>query len=191
MADEKTQEEAPKKKGKGKLIIIIIVVIVLLIVAGVAVKMFVFGSKKEAGNNEKQKVEQQHQQEQQQSQNSNENYSEGGYIDESNLEPVVVGPIIANLADEGGDRYLKVKIVLLETKKKAKEAKKEGEATGISLENAIIRDVIINTISAKTSDDLLSVSGKEELKNEIMTSINKAVHRRLVVKIYFTEFIIQ
>jgi flagellar FliL protein len=187
MADEKNQEEAPKKKGKGKLLIIIVAVLVL-VVAGVAVKMFVLGGKKkEEVKVEKKKVEHQQKQEEQVSE---EDY--GSPVDESNLEPVVVGPIIANLADEGGDRYLKVKIVLLESKKKEAGAKKgEGEATGVSLKDAIIRDVILNTISAKTSDDLLSVSGKEELKKEIMTSINRALHKHLVYKIYFTDFIIQ
>ncbi len=187
MADEKTQEEEPKKKGKGKLIIIVLAVVVL-VVAGVAVKMFVLGGKKEEVKGEKKKVEHQKKQEQE-TEEDTEDYGEA--MDESGLEPVVVGPMIANLADEGGDRYLKVKIVLLEAKKKAKEAKKEEESTGISLEDAIIKDVILNTISSKTSDDLLSISGKEELKNEIITAINKAVHKRLVRKIFFTEFIIQ
>ncbi len=185
MADEKNQEEAPKKKGKGKLLIIVGAVVVLIVV-GVVLKMFVFGGKKEK-TQEKKAPQKQHEVQQQE---DTQDYGESD-INESNLEPVVIGPIIANLADEGGDRYLKVKIVLLEPKKKADTAKKEEKSTGISLEDAIIRDVIINTISAKTSDDLLSVSGKEELKNEIMTSINKAVHKRLVRKIYFTEFIIQ
>ncbi len=175
MAEEK--EEGKKKKGKGKLLIIIIAVVVLA-VAGVAVKMFVLGGKKKAPAKEAAHTEQQAQE-------------EAGPVAETNLEPVVIGPIIVNLADAGGDRYLKIKLVLLEAKSGAKKAKKEEESTGMSLEDAIIRDVIINTISAKTSDDLLSVSGKEELKKELITAINRALNRNLVRKIYFTEFIIQ
>ncbi len=176
MAEEK--EEAPKKKGKGKLLIIIIAVVVLL-GAGVAVKMFLLGGKKK----EAQKA-----QTTEQTQTENQ---EATPLSEQNLEPVTIGPIIVNLADAGGDRYLKIKLVLLEAKSGAKKAKKEEESTGMSLEDAIIRDVIINTISAKTSDDLLSVSGKEELKHELITAINRALNRNLVKKIYFTEFIIQ
>ncbi len=180
MADDKNQEDAPKKKGKGKLLIIIIAVVVL-IVAGVAVKMFVLGGKKKEPA--KQTTQQQAQQ--------NENQGQGEYVSDKNLEPVVVGPIIVNLADAGGDRYLKLKLVLLEAKQKAQEAKKEETKTGMSLEDAVIRNAIIITTSAKTSDDLLSVSGKEELKSELITAINKALHRNLVRKIFFTEFIIQ
>ena len=180
MADEKAQEGAPKKKGKGKLLIIIIAVVVL-IVAGVAVKMFVLGGKtKQPANKAPQQQAQQ-----------NENAQTGGYVSEANLEPIPVGPVIVNLADPGGDRYLKVKFILLEAKKGVKTAEKEKSSTGISLESAIIKDVIINTISAKTSDDLLSVSGKEELKSELISAINRALHRNLVRKIFFTEFIVQ
>jgi len=178
MADDKNKEDAPKKKSKGKLLIIIIAVVVL-IVAGVAVKMFVLGGKKQ------QPAKQQAQTQAQETETQEEPVSE------QNLEPVVVGPIIVNLADAGGDRYLKLKLVLLEAKKKAQEAKKEETKTGMSLEDAVIRNAIIITTSAKTSDDLLSVSGKEELKNELITAINKALHRNLVRKIFFTEFIIQ
>ncbi len=179
MADDKGKEDAPKKKGKGKLFIIIIAVVVL-IVAGVAVKMFVLGGKKEQPANQKN--------EQQAQQNENQG---GENLAQQNLEPVVVGPIIVNLADAGGDRYLKLKLVLLEAKKKAQESQKEETKTGISLEDAIIKNAIIVTTSAKTSDDLLSVSGKEELKSELISAINRALHKNLVRKIFFTEFIIQ
>ncbi len=174
MADEKG--DAPKKKGKGKLLIIIIVALVVLGGAGVAVKMFVLGGKKAPANK---------------TQKAQTETQEAPAPSEQNLEPVTIGPIIVNLADAGGDRYLKIKLVLLEAKSGAKKAKKEEESTGMSLEDAIIRDVIINTISAKTSDDLLSVSGKEELKHELITAINRALNKNLVKKIYFTEFIIQ
>ncbi len=177
MADDKNQEDAPKKKGKGKLLIIIIAVVVL-VVAGVAVKMFVLGGKKQPPAKK-------------QTQQAQQTETQEEPVSEQNLEPVVVGPIIVNLADAGGDRYLKLKLVLLEAKKKAQEAKKEETKTGMSLEDAVIRNAIIITTSAKTSDDLLSVSGKDELKNELITAINKALHRNLVRKIFFTEFIIQ
>ena len=177
MADDQNKEEAPKKKGKGKLLIIIIAVVVLIVV-GVAVKMFVLGGKKQPPAKK-------------QAQQTQQTETQGEPVSEQNLEPVVVGPIIVNLADAGGDRYLKLKLVLLEAKKKAQEAKKEETKTGMSLEDAVIRNAIIITTSAKTSDDLLSVSGKEELKNELITAINKALHRNLVRKIFFTEFIIQ
>ena len=191
--EEKTEEqEGGKKKGKGKLLIIVVAVVVLVVV-GVAVKMFVLGGKKEEPKKAKTEHAQQHEaQHEEEAPPPEEEPAYEPAVSLSHLKPVEIGPIIVNLADVGGDRYLKVKLVLLEAKgEENKEAKKEEEKTGISLEDAIIRDTIISVISSKTSDDLLSVSGKEELKNELMSAINQALHRRLVRKIYFLTFIIQ
>jgi len=189
MAKEKKDagetQEGGKKKGKGKLILIVIVVLVL-VVAGVAVKMFVLGGKKKETPKTTAKTEQA--KTEQQAPPPEPAYEP---VNESNLTPVVIGPLIVNLADVGGDRYLKIKLVLLEVPTAAKKEKKEGEKEGISLQDAVIRDTIITVLSSKTSDDLLSVSGKEELKNELITAINQALHRNLVRKIYFLEFIIQ
>ncbi len=192
MAKEKEEaaagaQEGGKKKGKGKLLIIIVVVLVL-VVAGVAVKMFVLGGKKKPAKKKENTEQQAAQQESAPPPEPTPSYAP---VNESHLTPVVVGPLIVNLADVGGDRYLKVKLILLEIPSAAKKEKKEGEKEGISLQDAIIRDTIITVLSSKTSDDLLSVSGKEELKNELMTAINQALQRNLVRKIYFLDFIIQ
>ncbi len=178
-------QEGGKKRGKGKLIIILIVIL-LLVGVGIGVKMFVLGGKKKApAKKEAPKVAQQ---EATAPPPEPESY---GPVSESNLSPVVIGPLIVNLADVGGDRYLKIKLVLLEVPSAAKKIEKKKEKTGISLQDAIIRDTIISVLSSKTSDDLLSVSGKEELKNELITAINQALHKNLVRKIYFLDFIIQ
>ncbi|WP_025209898.1 flagellar basal body-associated FliL family protein [Hippea sp. KM1] len=195
MAKEKEaqaeNQEGGKKKGKGKLLIIIIAVVVLVVV-GVVVKMFVLGgSKGKEKPKEAHKAQAAHEQAKEEPEPEPGPVVEDAPINESHLTPVVIGPIIVNLADVGGDRYLKVKLVLLEAKKAAKKEKEEGEKTGISLEDAVVRDTIISVLSAKTSDDLLSVSGKEELKNELVSAINQALHRNLVKKIYFLTFIIQ
>ncbi len=191
MAKEKEaaaeNQEGGKKKGKGKLLIIIVAVVVL-VVAGVAVKMFVLGGKKKPTKKKENTEQQATQEESAPPPAPAPSYAP---INESNLTPVVVGPLIVNLADVGGDRYLKIKLVLLEVPSAAKKEKKEGEKEGISLQDAIIRDTIITVLSSKTSDDLLSVSGKEELKNELITAINQALQRNLVRKIYFLDFIIQ
>lgn len=189
--EEAKENEGGKKKSKGKLLIIIIAVVVL-IVAGVAVKMFVLGGKKTEGTKPKEKQVENQKQVQPPPQPQPE-YGGGEYVNEANLTPVVVGPLIVNLADVGGDRYLKIKLVLLEAgnKKVEKKAESEENKTGINLQDAVIRDTIITVLSSKTSDDLLSVSGKEELKNELITAINRALNMPLVRKIYFLTFIIQ
>ncbi|AEA33838.1 flagellar basal body-associated FliL family protein [Hippea maritima] len=191
MAKEKEapaeNQEAPKKKGKGKLLIIIIAVVILA-VAGVAVKMFLFNGTKKQTTPNQHKSEVTHEQAQEE---EPVEPAESTVVSQSHLTPVVIGPIIVNLADVGGDRYLKIKLVLLEAKRAAKKEEKEGEKTGISLEDAVVKDTIISVLSAKTSDDLLSASGKEELKNELISAINQALHMNLVKRIYFLSFIIQ
>ena len=56
-----------------------------------------------------------------------------------------------------------------------------------------IKDVIIKILSAKRSDDLLTVEGKERLKDELLEGINEAVglEEPPVTGVFFTEFMIQ
>lgn len=189
MAKEKkeaTPSQEGKKKGKGKLFFIVIILLIL-IGAGIGVKMFLLSGKKRTVYKNAKTTQQAAEE------SSAPPPSEATYapVNISNLTPVTIGPLIVNLADVGGDRYLKIKLVLLEVPSAARKGKMEGEKEGISIQDAIIRDTIITVLSSKTSDDLLSVSGKEELKNELITAINQALHRNLVRKIYFLDFIIQ
>jgi len=72
-----------------------------------------------------------------------------------------------------------------------KEKPKDSESSGDTLEDAAIKNAIITVISTKTSDTLLTLSGKEELKKQLIKAINKALGEDAVRDIYFTEFIIQ
>ena len=57
----------------------------------------------------------------------------------------------------------------------------------------MIRDAVIRVISGKRSTDVLTVTGKEMLKQELIEAINEAtgLDEPPVVNVYFTEFIIQ
>ena len=57
----------------------------------------------------------------------------------------------------------------------------------------MIRDAVIRVISGKRSTDVLTVTGKETLKQELIEAINEAtgLDEPPVVNVYFTEFIIQ
>ncbi|MFM1847516.1 MAG: flagellar FliL protein [Pseudomonadota bacterium] len=57
----------------------------------------------------------------------------------------------------------------------------------------MIRDAIIRVISGKRATDVLTVTGKETLKQELIEAINEAtgLDEPPVVNVYFTEFIIQ
>jgi hypothetical protein len=57
----------------------------------------------------------------------------------------------------------------------------------------VIRDAIIRVLSGKRAADVLSASGKEILKEELMEAINEAMgmEEPPIVAVYFTEFIVQ
>ena len=75
----------------------------------------------------------------------------------------------------------------------------EGEASGGKLPEAMksrepmIKDAIIRVLSSKKPADVLSMDGKEQLKEELMEAINEALglEEGPVVAIYFKEFLIQ
>lgn len=166
--DEEKKEE--KKGGKGKLFIIAGAVVILVVVA-VAVKMFVLTPKK--------------------TQPAKTTADSNNQLTDANLEIVPMKPIIVNLSDPSGDKYLKIAITLVERKKPSKKKEGEGKSNGVSLEDAIIKDTIIGLLSSKESMDINSYEGKNALKKELIASINKTLKKNFVKDIYFTEFIIQ
>jgi flagellar protein FliL len=55
-----------------------------------------------------------------------------------------------------------------------------------------IRDAIIKVVSAKRPDELLTLKGKEQLRRELVTAINKILDpENPVANIYFTRFTVQ
>ncbi len=91
--------------------------------------------------------------------------------------------IIVNLADAGGERYLKV-TMLLEVA--TPEATKE-----LDLVKPKIKDTIIDLLSSKTYADLADNAGKQRLRDEVILRANSILTQGKVTKVYFTEFIIQ
>jgi flagellar protein FliL len=92
-------------------------------------------------------------------------------------------PFIVNLAQSGGNRFLKVAVSLemsspevrLELKKNIKK----------------ITDSILLLLSTKVFKDVYSVQGKFTLKSEITTRANQFLTKGQIRGAYFTEFIIQ
>jgi flagellar protein FliL len=93
-------------------------------------------------------------------------------------------PFLVNLADEGEVRFLKVTFQLgMET-----ELKEDSKG---SPETAAIRDSIISLLSSKTSEQILTTQGKDKLREEIRSRINKISPENKVVEVYIVEFVIQ
>ncbi|KAB8027718.1 flagellar basal body-associated FliL family protein [Fluviispira multicolorata] len=67
-----------------------------------------------------------------------------------------------------------------------------GENQGMELKKreAQIKDIVITAVTSKTRSDLISDSGKESLRREIMNRVNE-VSDRPIQNVFFTEFFVE
>ena len=91
--------------------------------------------------------------------------------------------LIVNLADNNGERYLKVVIQLEMT---SAEATKE-----LDMIKPKLRDSVVDLLSNKTYKDLADNMGKQRLRDEILLRGNSMLMQGKIAKVYFTEFVIQ
>lgn len=183
MAKEDQAAEAPAEEGgKKKLIIIIGAVALVVVLAVVAFMLLGKGDKKKAGAEGQ----------------AAPAAAEGGH---GGAAPAAEGghgggataagaatvyslePFIVNIYDGQDLRYLKVKIELQMTSPTVK-ADLDGQL-------AAIRDAILVVLSTKTLQDVMDVQGKNQLRDDILTAINKIVAQGKVSKVYFTDFVVQ
>lgn len=103
--------------------------------------------------------------------------------------PLQVGPLhaldtfIVNLADEGGNRYLRTKMNL--------ELKDEECDLMVQERLPMIRNCVLMVLPTKTYEDIASVEGKSALRDEIVSKLNGILAPGSVTNLYFTEFVIQ
>jgi len=126
-----------------------------------------------------------------------------------------LGDFILNLADTTSKKYLKVGIAMelsktqeeieaFEALANAKPSGGHGHGSAPAADpNAdiaatmerykpVIRDAIITVLSAKTSDELSTPTGKEIAKEEILEMVNNVFEgQREVMRVSFGQFIIQ
>jgi flagellar FliL protein len=95
-------------------------------------------------------------------------------------------PFVVNLADPDAARYLRIKISLMvDDKGKLKELS-DNQALQLK-----VRDVILQSLTAKTSQDLISEEGKNRLRHEIQEKVALYFRDPKLVDVMFTEFVIQ
>ncbi|NNL77873.1 MAG: flagellar basal body protein FliL [Desulfobacterales bacterium] len=101
----------------------------------------------------------------------------------------MLGPIyaldtfIVNLANNGGNRYLRVTMDLeLDNKNLESEVNKRLPQ---------VRDSILMILPTKRVEDISSVAGKTTLRDEILGKINSYLAQGKITNIYFKEFVIQ
>ena len=112
-------------------------------------------------------------------------HSEDG--DAEVTQVIELQPFIVNLADKNESRYLRMSISLGVGEGEGAEA--EGKVN--PLFTTKIRNAILATINTRTSDQILTVEGKSELRKDMLTAARTAASKPEVLAIYITDFIIQ
>ena len=170
MAEEK--EEKKEAKDKKFMLLLILQGITLIALAGIGAFVFLNSQKAPVPMNARQKV-----------QPKSDAKSDAKELKSVEEVTCSLDPFIVNLMDEAGRRYLRVKMdLVLSSKSLEDEVKKKTPE---------IRDKIIMTLSGKRFNDVASTEGKIRLRNELKENINKLLMSGKVLKIYFTEFVIQ
>jgi flagellar FliL protein len=174
--------DAPAKKSK-KLLFIIIGVVVLLIAGGGAFYMLKI---KEAPDAEVAEAEGGHGASAKKGEKTAKN-EKGGHGEKEGAEAagpqlIALDPFIVNLMNATATRYLKVTINM------DVDASAVDEITA---KTAQVRDTIIILLSSKSYNDVGTVTGKYQLRDEIVARVNMLLETGKVNSVYFTEFVIQ
>ena len=144
MSDDKKKDDAeakPKKKGKKGLIIIIAAV--LLLAGGGGAGWFFFMKPKPDA-----------------SADAEEDHKPAAHKEKGKVKTfATLDPFTVNLADEGGERFIQVAVVL-----EVADAKVSNDLTA---QMPAVRNAVLMLLSSKLAKELLTVPGKERLAEEI------------------------
>ncbi|NPA64579.1 MAG: flagellar basal body-associated FliL family protein [Epsilonproteobacteria bacterium] len=169
MAENEKEQEESQGGGKKKLLLILIVLLLLVGAGGGAAYKFLVLDKQQKEEEKKEKKAQK-------------------IVEEiKNIEDLGVqfdvGTFIVNLQDKDADRYLKITIVL----------DVQDEKVKAELEKRLpqVKDAITTLLFTKTSHELRTPEGIEELKEEILKRVNAILPIGGVKNVYFTDFVIQ
>ena len=99
---------------------------------------------------------------------------------------VPLDPFVVNLADKDAARYLRIKVSLMVDDKTKVAEITENEALTLK-----VRDIILQTLTRKTSEELTNEEGKNKLREEIQQGIGLYFKEPKLTDVMFTEFVIQ
>jgi len=96
---------------------------------------------------------------------------------------VPLEPFIANLADEQGTRYLRATLQV-----ELYDARVPDE---FQARIPQVRDLLLTLFTSKAFAEVRTPQGKAQLREEVVSRINRALQKDLVKAVYFTEFVVQ
>lgn len=95
-------------------------------------------------------------------------------------------PFVANLADEGGQRFVRVTVQLV-----VADAAQAAEMTEIPVMAMQARAIILELLSMQLADTLVTPDGKVALRQAIAERVADALHEIEVVDVLFSDFVVQ
>ncbi len=114
-------------------------------------------------------------------------------VEEENLAEILeksavlpLEPFVVNLADAETPRYLRIKITLMIDDKSLLSHVVENQALQLK-----VRDVILQSLTNKSSRELINEDGKNKLRREIQDKVGVYFREPKLVDVMFTEFVIQ
>jgi flagellar FliL protein len=104
-------------------------------------------------------------------------------------------PFLVNLADKDASRFLRVSLQLVIDSKELGEAMTakggHGGEDAHAVVKARLRSTILELLTTKTSEHLVTTEGKAELKKEIAEHATEVLEEAEVVDVLFTDFVVQ
>lgn len=174
MADE--NGEVTKKSSDGKGLILILIVFVILLIMAVGAATFFLFSNMGSGTNS----------------SSIEQSSENIKVSNSSEAKFKadVNDLVLNLTDtRGREKILKLSFSIRSTEPMIEDI--------VANHIAEITDVVITQVSSRSSEELLTVGGKNILKDELISELNGVMNYarksggNIVNNIFFTAFVIK
>lgn len=98
-------------------------------------------------------------------------------------EIVSIPPLLVNLAEPQGRRYLKLALDV--------EVKDKAAADELNKNMPKVKDALLLLLSSKTYEDLSTLEDKILLKKEIVERLTLALGEQKVLRVYITEIVIQ
>lgn len=179
MADEEVKKEGEAPKKSGNMLMVVLIILVVLLMGGVGFLAYTImnptpvQTPEMAAQEAKKKADQ-----------------------EASKETFIakIDNLVLNITNaKGREKLMKLSFSI--------KSSEPTIAAIIETNNAEIIDAVIAQISARTSEELLTVGGKALLKEEMLQEINAIVNeatasneeikRDIVKKIFFTSFVIK
>jgi flagellar FliL protein len=115
-------------------------------------------------------------------------HDEGEKKKEPETPPGVLSfePFVANLADEGGARFLRIAVKLV-----VDDAEHATELQEDAVVVAQLRSAILEVLTERTADELVTPDGKASLKTAITEASAPLLHEVEITGVLFTEFVVQ